>query len=71
MIIVCTSGTGSGGNNVGACNGDSGGPLTIQRNGQSVLIGIASFVSGVGCEAGWPTGFARVTSFVPWFNARM
>lgn len=71
LLSVCTSGAGTGGANVGACNGDSGGPLTLQRQGQSMLIGIASFVSGVGCESGWPTGFARVTSFVPWFRARM
>lgn len=64
---VCTSGD----SNVGACNGDSGGPLTVQEGGQSLLIGIASFVSGLGCESGWPTGFARVSSFVPWFRARM
>ncbi|CRL05097.1 CLUMA_CG018152, isoform A [Clunio marinus] len=64
---ICTSGDGI----VGACNGDSGGPLTVQRNGESMLIGVASFVSGLGCESGWPTGWARVTSFVPWFRARM
>jgi len=68
---ICTAGSAANGNNVGVCNGDSGGPLTIQRQDQSVLIGIASFVSGLGCESGWPSGFARVTSFVPWFNARM
>jgi chymotrypsin len=70
LLEVCSAGSGSAGN-IGACNGDSGGPLTIQRNGQSVLIGIASFVSTAGCEAGWPTGFSRVTSFAAWFRARM
>jgi len=64
---ICTAGTGG----VGACNGDSGGPLTVQVQGESVMIGIASFAFTSNCEAGWPTGFARVTSFVSWFNARM
>jgi len=64
---LCTAGTGG----VGACNGDSGGPLTIQRNGQSVMVGIASFAMTANCEAGWPTGWARVTSFVPWFNQHL
>lgn len=35
-----------------ACSGDSGGPLTIQREGQTVQIGIAVFVASAGCEAG-------------------
>jgi len=64
---LCTAGTGG----TGACNGDSGGPLTVQINGRSVMIGIASFAMTVNCEAGWPTGWARVTSFVPWFNRHL
>lgn len=39
-----------------ACNGDSGGPLTVQRAGQIIQIGIASFVASAGCEAGFPGG---------------
>lgn len=35
-----------------ACNGDSGGPLTIQREGHTVQIGIAVFVAAAGCESG-------------------
>jgi len=45
-----------------------GGPLTVVRNGESLQIGIASFVSGAGCLAGHPTAFARVTEFVPWIG---
>ena len=71
LHTVCTSGSNDSGTGVGACSGDSGGPLTVQRDGQSTMIGIASFALTTNCEAGWPTGFARVTSFVPWFNARM
>lgn len=51
-----------------ACNGDSGGPLTIQRGGEVIQIGIASFVASAGCEAGFPGGFARVTSFLGWIS---
>jgi chymotrypsin len=35
-----------------ACNGDSGGPLTVNRGGQTIQIGVASFVAAAGCEAG-------------------
>lgn len=62
-ICIATSGGRS------ACNGDSGGPLTIQREGQTIQIGIAVFVSSSGCEAGLPGGFARVTSFLDWIAA--
>ncbi|XP_052749575.1 transmembrane protease serine 9-like [Galleria mellonella] len=56
---ICTSGTGG----VGICSGDSGGPLVINKNGQNILVGISSFVAGNGCELGFPSAFARVTSF--------
>ncbi|CAO1425402.1 unnamed protein product [Diamesa tonsa] len=64
---ICANGEG----NVGGCNGDSGGPLSVQSNGQSLLVGVTSFVSGVGCERGFPTGFARVSSFIPWIQSHM
>ena len=48
-----------------------GGPLSVQSNGQSLLVGVTSFVSGVGCERGFPTGFARVSSFIPWIQSHM
>ena len=48
-----------------------GGPLSVQSNGQSLLVGVTSFVSGVGCERGFPTGFARVSSFIPWIQLNM
>lgn len=64
---ICANGEG----NVGGCNGDSGGPLSVQNNGQSLLVGVTSFVSGVGCERGFPTGFARVSSFIPWIQSHL
>lgn len=71
LAIVCASGSRNDGQKTGICKSDSGGPLTVMRDGQRILIGIASFVSGVGCEMGIPTGFTRVTSFVPWIQSRL
>lgn len=34
--MICMTGTG----NRGACNGDSGGPLTVRRGGNSMQVGI-------------------------------
>ncbi|XP_047028153.1 brachyurin-like [Helicoverpa zea] len=56
---ICTNGAGG----VGICGGDSGGPLVLNRNGVPTLIGISSFVAGLGCQLGFPSAFARVTSF--------
>lgn len=53
------------------CSGDSGGPLVINRGGQRVLVGVTSFGSSRGCQVGWPAGFARVTSFASWIQARL
>lgn len=65
--VICTSTVGAR----GTCHGDSGGPLTTVVNGQTVLIGVTSFVSARGCEVGLPAGFARVTSFNAWIEARL
>ncbi|XP_005191306.1 serine protease 1-like [Musca domestica] len=46
------------------CNGDSGGPLVLESN--NVLVGISSFVASLGCTAGYPAGFVRVTSYLEW-----
>ena len=48
-----------------------GGPLTAQSNGQFLLVGVASFVYEEGCEKGFPTGFSRVSSFIPWIQSHM
>ncbi|CAO1426739.1 unnamed protein product [Diamesa serratosioi] len=65
---ICTSGT----DHVGGCSGDSGGPLAVQSNGQSLLIGIASFVySDTSCDNGYPSGFSRVSYFIPWIKSNM
>lgn len=62
---ICVTGT----NGRGACSGDSGGPLTVQRGGESMHVGIVSFGLGLGCELNWPSVFARTTSFLPWIIA--
>lgn len=62
---ICVTGT----NGRGACSGDSGGPLTVQRGGESMHVGIVSFGLALGCERAWPSVFARTTSFLDWINA--
>jgi len=46
------------------CNGDSGGALVV--NG--VQVGVVSFVIALGCEVGWPSVYARVTSYNDWIQ---
>ncbi|XP_053608811.1 brachyurin-like [Plodia interpunctella] len=64
---VCTSGVGG----VGVCGGDSGGPLVVQRDGRPILIGVTSFGSALGCQINLPAAFARVTSFIDFFNQHL
>jgi hypothetical protein len=33
-----------------------------------MLVGVASFVSGNGCESLDPSGFSRAYSYMPWLN---
>uniref|UniRef100_A0A2A4K0B4 Peptidase S1 domain-containing protein n=1 Tax=Heliothis virescens TaxID=7102 RepID=A0A2A4K0B4_HELVI len=61
---ICTSSLGG----VSTCQGDSGGPLAVTSGGQPLLIGVTSFGSALGCQAGLPAAFARVTSYVDFFN---
>ncbi|KAG8036036.1 hypothetical protein G9C98_004615 [Cotesia typhae] len=46
----------------GACNGDSGGPLTNNRT----LVGIVSF--GRPCAKGFPDVYTRVYHYLKWIN---
>nr|ACR15969.2 serine protease 17 [Mamestra configurata] len=64
---LCTSGVGG----VGTCSGDSGGPLVATQNGRNVLIGVTSFGSAFGCQINLPSVFARVTSYVSFFNQHL
>lgn len=62
---VC-AGAAAGG--VDACEGDSGGPLTVYVNGEPLLAGIAS--TGFGCaQADYPGLYTRTTSYLDWLAA--
>ncbi|XP_015258634.1 PREDICTED: elastase-1-like [Cyprinodon variegatus] len=59
-----------GGGNESGCNGDSGGPLNCQVSGKYYVHGIASFVSGYGCNYPQkPTVFTRVSAYINWINS--
>ncbi|XP_055536540.1 brachyurin-like [Wyeomyia smithii] len=58
---ICMSGAGGR----SACNGDSGGPLTVQDGG-TLQVGIVSFGSAAGCSIGMPSVYVRVTEFRQW-----
>merc|ERR1712193_68210 len=55
------------GNN-GACNGDSGGPLSCQFGGKWKVVGIASYVFG-SCSVYYPTVYTEVAYFKDWIAA--
>ncbi|NP_001019579.1 elastase 3 like [Danio rerio] len=67
--MVCAGGDGV----VAGCNGDSGGPLNCKNSdGIWEVHGIASFVSGLGCNTiRKPTVFTRVSSFTDWVDKVM
>uniref|UniRef100_A0A3Q3VZ74 pancreatic elastase n=1 Tax=Mola mola TaxID=94237 RepID=A0A3Q3VZ74_MOLML len=63
--MVC----GGGGAEAG-CNGDSGGPLNCLVDGKYYVHGIASFVSGYGCNTPKkPTVFSRVSAYIEWMDS--
>lgn len=50
-----------------ACSGDSGGALTIQRSGATVVAGVVSW--GNGCaRAQFPGVYARVSTYASWIR---
>ncbi|XP_069688735.1 brachyurin-like isoform X3 [Periplaneta americana] len=61
---LCASTTGG----KGTCNGDNGGALVYAEFGY-IQIGVATFTAGAGCEAGYPAGFTRVTSYLDWIQS--
>ncbi|XP_034021941.1 elastase-1-like [Thalassophryne amazonica] len=62
----------AGGGKQSACNGDFGGPLSCYVNRKWYVHGIASFVSGLGCNAPKkPTVFTRVSAYISWINLVM
>jgi len=67
-IIVSSTICASGNGGKSTCNGDSGGALVVQSGSSYTQIGVVSFVSSAGCASGYPSGYARVTSFVDWIQ---
>ncbi|KAK9763905.1 hypothetical protein K7432_009026 [Basidiobolus ranarum] len=66
-VELC-AGTDVGDENI--CFGDSGGPLfQINGKGVPVLVGVTSFTRD--CEAGIPSGFARVSTRKAWIEELM
>ncbi|XP_016954733.1 serine protease 1-like [Drosophila biarmipes] len=60
--ILCVATTGG----KSTCFGDSGGPLVLHDG--TKLVGVTSWVAGNGCDAGYPSGFTRVTSQLEWIR---
>ncbi|KAL1234314.1 Transmembrane protease serine [Trichinella spiralis] len=52
----------------GICDGDSGGPLTCERNGKLVVFGISSGHTGLCGQYGKPGIFTKVSSFLDWIK---
>jgi len=48
--------------------GDSGGPLVYNNGITFTQIGVVSFTSTLGCNFGYPAGYARVSSFLDWIK---
>ncbi|XP_040389933.1 chymotrypsin-C-like, partial [Cygnus olor] len=66
--MVCAGGDGV----VSGCNGDSGGPLSCQRDGLWEVHGIVSFGSSWGCNTfKKPTVFTRVSAYIDWINEKI
>gem|GEM_PF-5308335 len=63
----CTGGVPEGG--VGACKGDSGGPIVLQnQDGTLSLVGAASYVPDGCAQPGAPEVHTRVPAYVPAIN---
>lgn len=60
--MICVDGK----DNVGACKGDSGGPIVSNKNGK--LIGVGSFADSK-CVQSVPRVFTRVSSYTKWILA--
>ncbi|XP_011188919.1 brachyurin [Zeugodacus cucurbitae] len=60
---------GENGTDMSICSGDSGGPLiTRDTNGNWMQIGINSFVAQDMCTMMYPSGYARLTSFLGYIS---
>lgn len=48
--------------------GDNGGPLVVYANSRNNVMGVASFISGNGCESNDPSGFTRTWPYITWLR---
>ncbi|XP_050545408.1 phenoloxidase-activating factor 3-like isoform X2 [Daktulosphaira vitifoliae] len=57
----------------GTCFGDSGGPLTFQRDtGQNVLIGVVSYgVTGCAIRPAFPDLYTRISEYIKWIDVSL
>lgn len=60
--VICAKGN----EKQSVCFGDSGGPLIDKKS--RALVGVASFVSGSGCNHGFPQGFTNIPSYIYWIK---
>jgi len=61
---LCVSGS-----DANICNGDSGGPLTVERNGRHTLVGITSSTYEP-CDGKSPSHFANVSYYRDWIKEK-
>ena len=50
----------------GVCNGDSGGPLACEVEGQWVLAGVTSWA--LGCDVNYPSVYTSVSYYRSWIK---
>ncbi|GJQ74218.1 CLIPB9 [Trypoxylus dichotomus] len=56
--------------NKDSCNGDSGGPLLVERNERFYVVGVVSFGAVCGTE-GWPGIYSRVSQYRDWIEGNI
>lgn len=56
------------GGNGGQCQGDSGGGLYVERNGQIYTVGVLSGVGGKRCAKDQPTGYVDLSQHICWIQ---
>ncbi|XP_045452165.1 transmembrane protease serine 11D-like [Melitaea cinxia] len=63
--VICGFSTSSG-----TCKGDNGGPMTIFSTAtqETILVGVATFVSSSGCNNNLPSVFTRVQLHLDWIQ---
>ncbi|KAJ3656422.1 hypothetical protein Zmor_015502 [Zophobas morio] len=63
--MVCVEGN----YNEGTCTGDTGSPLIEYFGRGYSIVGVASFMSGNGCESTDPSGYTRIHPYSDWIKS--